>query len=124
MEIEVISLVCSYILDIQSKSCHEAMRYKYSLMRSLFLSKKIGMHELNAAASSGLDESLFKTCGFYPGQVPTAATVSITCTEGLAGSYVALLLKDDTPTSLIICEFKVYGRGRRYPVFCVFFYIF
>ena len=78
-------------------------------------------NEFNPASGSGLNQSLFKTCGSYPGQVPSAATVTITCTERIAGRYAAVLLKDDTPTNLAICEFEVYGRGRRYHVFlCVF----
>ena len=84
-------------------------------------------NEFNRSSGSGLDESLFKTCGSYPGQVPSAATVMITCTERITGRYVAVLLKDDTPTSLAICEFEVYGRGKRYYVcfvlgFCISYF--
>ena len=61
-------------------------------------------NELKPAADSGLDESLFKTCGSYPGQVPSAATVTITCNEIVTGRYVAVLLKDDTTPILTLCE--------------------
>ena len=84
-------------------------------------------NEFNRSSGSGLDESLFKTCGSYPGQVPSAATVTITCNERVTGRYVAVLLKDDTTTILTLCEFEVYGRGKRYYVcfvlgFCISYF--
>ena len=76
-------------------------------------------NEFNPASGSGLQPVFVQNMWVLP------RTGAISCNSDnyvyreIAGRYAAVLLKDDTPTNLAICEFEVYGRGRGYHVFFV-----